>query len=115
MTWDMHQDLAAFFGWKQVGVGFLNLVSRQVEVRRQVVHVTSSQRLHRVDAEDGWVDPVGCGGPFYFKIIIFYVSSHRGMWSFSILVRLINMILEGYDSLPFFLSSFSFIRLESGS
>jgi hypothetical protein len=79
MTWDMHQDLAAFFGWKQVGVGFPNLVSRLVEVRRQVVHMTSSRRLHRVDAEDGWADPMDYGGPFYFKIIIFYVSGHRGM------------------------------------
>jgi hypothetical protein len=79
MMWDMHQDLAAFFGWKQVGVGFPNLVSKLVEVRRRMVHVTSSRRLHRVDAEDGWVDSVGCGGPFYSKIIVFYVSGHRGM------------------------------------
>jgi hypothetical protein len=65
MAWDMHQDLVACFTWKQVGLGFLSLTSRLAEARRWVVHVVPSQRLRRVQAEDGWVDAMGCVGSFY--------------------------------------------------
>jgi hypothetical protein len=34
------------------------------------VHVASSWRLHRVEAEDGWVDVTGYVGPFYSKIVV---------------------------------------------
>jgi hypothetical protein len=28
--------------------------------------------------EDGWVDAMGCVGPFYPKIVVFYVLCPRG-------------------------------------
>jgi hypothetical protein len=34
MTWDTRRDLAACFGWKQVGLGFSSLASRLAEARR---------------------------------------------------------------------------------
>jgi hypothetical protein len=40
--------------------------------------VASSRRLRRVEAENGRVDATGCVGPFYPKIIIFYVLGPRG-------------------------------------
>jgi hypothetical protein len=63
--WDMRQDLAACFTWKQVGLGFFSLASRLPEVRRWAVHVAPSQRLRQVQAEDGRVDTIGCIIPFY--------------------------------------------------
>jgi hypothetical protein len=47
MAWETHRDLAAYFTWKQVGLGFSSLASRLVETRRWVVHVTSSRRLRQ--------------------------------------------------------------------
>jgi hypothetical protein len=44
-----------------------------------VVHVAPSRRLCRVQAEDGWVDTMDCIGPFYHRIIIFYVLAFRGI------------------------------------
>jgi hypothetical protein len=38
-----------------------------------VVHMASSPRLRRVEAEDGWVDATGCVGPFYPKTTVFYI------------------------------------------
>jgi hypothetical protein len=46
------------------------------------VHVALSQRLHRVEAEDGRVDAICCVGPFYPKIIVFYVLGPRGNFVF---------------------------------
>jgi hypothetical protein len=34
--------------------------------------------VHRDEGEDGWVDAMACVGPFYPKIIIFYVLGPRG-------------------------------------
>jgi hypothetical protein len=59
-------------------LGFLSLASRLAEKRRWVVHVASSQRLRRVEVEDGWVDATGCVGPFCTKIVVFYVLGPRG-------------------------------------
>jgi hypothetical protein len=42
------------------------------------MQVASSWRVRRVEAEDGRVDETGCVGPFYPKIIIFYVLGPRG-------------------------------------
>jgi hypothetical protein len=32
--------------------------------------------LRGVEGEDGLVDAMGCVGPFYPKIVVFYVLSH---------------------------------------
>jgi hypothetical protein len=45
-------DLAACYVRKQVMLGFSSLASRLAEVRRRVVHTSSSRRLRRVEAED---------------------------------------------------------------
>jgi hypothetical protein len=41
--------------------------------------MASSQRLHRVQAEDGRVDAMSYIGPFYPRIAIFYVLGTRGI------------------------------------
>jgi hypothetical protein len=48
-----------------------------------------------VEADDGWVDAMGCVGPFYPKIIVFYVLGPRGNLVFSLLLGPINRTLEG--------------------
>jgi hypothetical protein len=79
MAWDTHRDLVACFAWKQVTLGFSSLVVRLAEARLQVVHVASSRRLRREKAKDGWVDAIGCVGPFYPKIVIFSVLGPMGI------------------------------------
>jgi hypothetical protein len=86
--------------WKQVGLGFPILASRLVEAQRWVVHVASSRRLRRVEAEDGRIDAMDCVGLFYPKITILYVLGPRGNLVFSLLLGPINRTLEGWDSLP---------------
>jgi hypothetical protein len=70
---------SACFAWKQFGLGFPSLASRLVEARWWVVHVAPSQRLHRVQVEDGWVDAIGCVGPCYPCFAVFFLLSHRGI------------------------------------
>jgi hypothetical protein len=48
----------------------------------RMVHVVSLLRLHRVEAEDGWVDAAGYVRPFYPNFIIFYVLCPRGILVF---------------------------------
>jgi hypothetical protein len=48
----------------------------------QLVNMTSSRRLHRDQVEDGQVDAMGCVGPFYPKITIFYVLDPMGILVF---------------------------------
>jgi hypothetical protein len=48
----------------------------------QMVHMTSSWRLHSTEGEDGWVDVMSCVGPFYPNFIIFYVLGHRSILVF---------------------------------
>jgi hypothetical protein len=48
-----------------------------------------------VEADDGWVDAMGCVGPFYPKTIVFYVLGPRGNLVFSLLLGPINKTLEG--------------------
>jgi hypothetical protein len=48
----------------------------------RMVHVTSSRRLHRVKAEDGWVDATGYIGPFYPYFVVFIVLGTRGILVF---------------------------------
>jgi hypothetical protein len=43
------------------------------------VHVASSRRLHRVEAEDGRVGVTGYIGPFYPKIIVSSVLGPSGI------------------------------------
>jgi hypothetical protein len=49
--------------------------------------VTSSQRSHEVEAEDGRIDVMDCVGPFYPKIIVFYVLSPGDNLVFVLLLR----------------------------
>jgi hypothetical protein len=49
----------------------------------RMVHMTSSRRLRRVEAEDGRVDGMGCIGPFYPNFIVFIVLGTRGILIFS--------------------------------
>jgi hypothetical protein len=72
------RDLMACFAWKQVALGFPTLASRLTDARWREVHVTSTRRLHRIEAEDGRVDMTGYVGPFYLKIIVFYVLGTKG-------------------------------------
>jgi hypothetical protein len=39
----------------------------------RMVHVASSRRLRRAEAEDGWIDAMCCVGPFYPNFTVFYV------------------------------------------
>jgi hypothetical protein len=58
-----------------------------------MVHVASSRRLHRDEVQDGRVDTMSYIGPFYKKIIIFYVLIIRGNLIFSLLLKPINKTL----------------------
>jgi hypothetical protein len=60
-------------------LGFPSLALRLPEARLQVVHVASSQRLRREEAEDGRVDAMSYVGHFYPKIIISSVLDSRGI------------------------------------
>jgi hypothetical protein len=82
MAWDTHRDLAACFAWKEVTLGFPSLASRLAKVRRRVVHVAPSRRLRRGQVEDGWVDAIGCVGPWYPYFVVFYVLGFRGIIAF---------------------------------
>jgi hypothetical protein len=76
---DTHRDLAACLAWKQVWLGFHSLALRLAEVRRWVVHVAPSWRLRQRQAEDGWVDVMGCVGPCYPCFAIFFLLGPRGI------------------------------------
>jgi hypothetical protein len=97
---DTRRDLAICFTWKQVGLEFPSLASRLVEARLQVVNVASSRRSSGVKAEDGWVDATGYIGPFYSKIIIFYVLDLINNLVFNLLLEPINRTLKGCSFLP---------------
>jgi hypothetical protein len=43
-----------------------------------MVHVASSWRSHRVEAEDGWIDATGCIRLFYPNFVVFIVLGHKG-------------------------------------
>jgi hypothetical protein len=45
----------------------------------QMVHMASSWRFHRVEAEDRRVDMMGCVGPFYPNFAIFIILCPRGI------------------------------------
>jgi hypothetical protein len=79
MARDMCRVLMACFGWKQVTLGFSSLVLRLSEARLRVVHMASSRRWHREEAEDGRVDVAGCVKPLYPKIIISSVLGVRSI------------------------------------
>jgi hypothetical protein len=73
------RDLTASFAWKQVALGFFSLTLRLAEARLRVVHMASSRRLRRKEAEDGRVDAIDCVGLFYPKIIISSIIGPRGI------------------------------------
>jgi hypothetical protein len=52
--------------------------SKLVEERRRVGHVASSRRSRGDEAEDRWVDAMGCIGLFYPNFAIFIVLGHKG-------------------------------------
>jgi hypothetical protein len=92
-TWDTPRDLAAFFAWKQVGLGFSNLASRLVEARRWVVHMVKL----KTDGSMRWATPtpatLALSFSFYYALGI--------LSSFSFLFGPINRILEGWNSSSF--------------
>jgi hypothetical protein len=57
----------------QVGIGFFSPTLRLVEIQWRVVHMISLRRLRWVQIEDGQVDATDYIGPFYLRIIVFYV------------------------------------------
>jgi hypothetical protein len=48
----------------------------------RMVQMASSQRLHRVEAEDGRADATGCVKLFYPNFVIFYILGSRGILVF---------------------------------
>jgi hypothetical protein len=76
---DTRRHVAACFAWKQVGLGFSSMTLRLLEAWWRMIHVASSRRLHRDEAEDGRVDAMRCVGTFYQKIIVFYILGHRAI------------------------------------
>jgi hypothetical protein len=63
-------------GLVRVEVSQVRIFQSDLKTVRSVMwmmHVASSCRLHRVQAEDGRVDMTGCVGPFYPNFTIFYV------------------------------------------
>jgi hypothetical protein len=56
----------------------------------RMVHVTSSRRLRRVQAEDRRIDATDCVRPFYSNFTVFYVLVSRGILVFSFLLEPIN-------------------------
>jgi hypothetical protein len=42
-----------------------------------MVHVASSWRMRRSEAEDGWIDMMGCVGPCYPYFAVFNVLDRR--------------------------------------
>jgi hypothetical protein len=59
------------------------------------MHVASSWRLRRDEAEDGLVNAMGYVGHFYLKIDAFYILATRDNLVFSLLIGSINKNLEG--------------------
>jgi hypothetical protein len=44
-----------------------------------MVHVAPSWMLRWDQVKDGWVDAMGCIGPYYPYFVIFYVLGPRGI------------------------------------
>jgi hypothetical protein len=78
-AWGIHRDLAAYFAWKQVGLGFPSLPSRLAEALQRVMHVTLSRRSREDQVKDGQVDATGCIGPYYPYFADFIVFGPRGI------------------------------------
>jgi hypothetical protein len=56
--------------------------SKMAEEQRRVVHVASSRRSRKDEAEDGRVDAMGCIRLFYPYFAIFIVLGPRGILVF---------------------------------
>jgi hypothetical protein len=78
-VWDTRQNLAAFFAWKHVRLGFLILASRLTETRQRVIDVAPSWRLRQSHVEDRRVDAMGCIRPLYPTFTVFNVLDPRGI------------------------------------
>jgi hypothetical protein len=52
-----------------------------------MVHVASSWRSHGDEAEDEWVDAMGCIRFFYPNFVIFIVLGHKSSLVFSFLIN----------------------------
>jgi hypothetical protein len=61
----------------------------------QMVHIASSRRFHRVEAEDGRVNMMDCIEPFYLNFTIFVGPSPQ-LYHF-IVVDMMNLLI--FDSL----------------
>jgi hypothetical protein len=86
MAWDTHRELAAYFTWKQVGLGFPYFASKLVKEQLWVAHVASSRRSRGSEAKDGRLDGVGCDvvevGPNYHSLDAIFLLAHRGILVF---------------------------------
>jgi hypothetical protein len=70
---DMCWDLAAYFSWKQVMLGFSQSDLKTSGGAIWVVHVASSW-LHGSEAEDGWIDVMSCVEPCYpLSFSLYYI------------------------------------------
>jgi hypothetical protein len=71
---------------KQVRLGFSNFDSKLVKERRQVVHMTSSQRSRENEAKDGQFNDVECDvvevGPNYHSLVVIFLLAHRSILVF---------------------------------
>jgi hypothetical protein len=104
------RDLAACFAWKQVRLGFFSLTSRLTEARRRVVYMSPLWMSREDQVEDGRVDTTGCIGPFYLKIVVFYVLATGTFYFCNLLVELINKTVDGWDYLSILLVSYPIIK-----
>jgi hypothetical protein len=75
------------------------------------MHVAPSQRLHRSQVEDEWVDVIGCIGTYYPYFVVFILLGPRGIVVISLLLESINRTLERWSSLPLLTFSFPFSSL----
>jgi hypothetical protein len=79
MAWDTCRDLATYFAWKQVWLGFPSLISTLVEAQRRVVHIAPLRRLHQSQVEDGRIDAMDCVGPCYPYFVVFILLDLRSI------------------------------------
>jgi hypothetical protein len=78
-AWDTHQDLVAYFTWKQVTLEFPSLSLRLTESRRRAVHVAPLRRLCRDKVKVGRVNAMGCVRPGHPYFVVFYVLGSSGI------------------------------------
>jgi hypothetical protein len=59
-----------------------------------MVHVASSQRSYGDEAEDGWVDAMGCIRLFYSNFTVFVVLDYKGSLVLSFPINRTTRVVE---------------------